>query len=155
MRRGALLLELVISLAILVGAGLAVLSMLSQGVRSAKEASEHLKAIDLAMSALAQIEAGIAEPESLNGPVPEWKDEQATTGAAFDESIPEPSGWSLEIETSRAGHADLTIVTVRAVRDRPNGARFTASQFIRFDALDPSDENPENAVLRELERRGP
>lgn len=154
MRRGALLLELLIALAILVGAGLAVLGMLAQGVRSAREANESLKAIDYALSALAKIEAGIETPESLDGEIPAWVDEQATLGAAFDESIPEPSGWRLEIETSRAGHADLTVVSVRAVRERSPGkigARFTASEFVRFSSLDPDDDNPENAVLRGLD----
>ena len=154
MRRGALLLELLISLVILVGAGLAVLAMLAQGVRSAREAGEQLRAIDYALSALAKIEAGIETPESLDGEIPVWVDEEATTGAAFDESIPEPSGWRLEIDSSRAGHADLTVVTVRAVRERATGeisARFTASEFVRFSSTDPADENPENAVLRGLE----
>lgn len=154
MRRGALLLELLISLVILVGAGLAVLGMLAQGVRSAREASESLKAIDYALSALAKIEAGIETPESLDGEIPAWVDEQATLGAAFDESVPEPSGWRLEIDSSRAGHADLTMVTVRAVRERRSGeigARFTASEFIRFSSVDPDDANPENSVLRGLD----
>lgn len=150
MRRAALLLELLISLVILVGAGLAVMGMLSQGVRAAKEATNHLKAMDLAMSALAKIEAGIETPERLDGPVSVWVDEQAGSGAAFADSAPPPTDWRLEIETNRAGHADLTIVSVRAIHDRPGGVRFTAAQLLRLTSADPEDENPENSLLREL-----
>ena len=57
-RRGALLLEVVLALALFVTAGIAILSMVGQSVGSLKSAREKLHAADLARSAMAKIEAG-------------------------------------------------------------------------------------------------
>lgn len=119
-RRGALLLEALVALAIFVAAGLAILSVMRQGSSDARAWRERMHALDLARSALSQIEAGIATSEQLNGPVPAWEDEEETTGAAFEDFAPAPSGWRLEVRTEPGGVGGATLVTVRAYRDRLN-----------------------------------
>ena len=102
--------------------------------------------MDLARSALSRIEAGIETPETLNGPVPEWQDEDST--AEFEDAPPAPTGWELSIRTTpfggtgrgggAAGSGGLTLVEVTALRRDPGRAApavtVTLRQLVRLGA---------------------
>ncbi len=153
MKRGSILLECMFALAIFIGAGVAIYSAVTRSVESVERTTRIERAADLARGAIAQISAGIAEPETLNGPVPEWRDERDGT---FDESGA-VSAWELEIETEPSQFDGLTLVRVRALlRDPPGGdhiaASFELAQLVRLSQVSavPVEEDP----LMEAARRG-
>ena len=129
MPRGGLLLEVMVALAIFVVAGVAILGGLRQSVRHAAAQRDHWKALDLARSGLSMIEAGLATAEEIDGAVPAWRDGERSA-AAFDDRPPEPSGWARQVLTEPAGVGGLTLVTIRAYRDRPGGASVTLRQVM-------------------------
>ncbi|MFI4898232.1 MAG: hypothetical protein ACIARR_10440 [Phycisphaerales bacterium JB059] len=147
---GALLLEALVSLAILVTMSMAITSIVRDSGERLIRAADLAVAEDLARSALAQIEAGIASPESLAGPVPAWDPAQAMaetedTGGPrssdeieLSDSTGEPSGWSLEIESQLSPFTGLTLVSVRAHRDDAPGVGVTLHQLLRL-----RDDGPE------------
>lgn len=117
-RRGALLLEAVIALAIFVATGIAILAVMRQGVGNLQADRDRIRAMDIARSTLAQIECHLATIESLDGPVRAWRDESSRV--AFDDSPPPDTGWDVVITTSDAGIAGLSRVKVVVTRrDRP------------------------------------
>lgn len=91
-RRGGILLEVVLSLALFSMASLAILSILSDGASRLARGRDMLVGEDLARTALSLIEAGIATPESLNGPIEAGLSEAfdglggPTDGDGFDDS---------------------------------------------------------------------
>jgi hypothetical protein len=131
--RGAVLLECMLALAIFVAAGLTIMAMMDRAASSVAETRDAEVAVDVARTAMAKIEAGIATPETLNGPVPAWRDER---GATFDDSLPEGTGWALEISTAPSQFPELTAVTVRAVKQSKNAeeelASYTLHQLVRL-----------------------
>jgi len=155
-RRAALLLESLLAMTLFISAGLAILTMVERAVASLAMVRDLRRAADLARSALAQLEAGIAEPETLAGPVPEWEEE--TSGAAFDDSPPRPSGWRLAIETSPSPFDGLTLVTVTASRSREDGAAasvepvsYTLTQLVRLSARAEDRAGDDGALLEAAE----
>lgn len=125
-RRGAILLETMLALAVFIMAGLAIGGSMRQGMASMSAARDEARALDLARSALARIEAGLETPLSLNGPVKPWiespdawegdEHEDELSEAAISAPAEEDSGWALDIETSPSEFEGLTTVRVRAVR---------------------------------------
>lgn len=139
--RGAMLLELVLALAVFVGAGLAILAAMDQAGRSLEVARDGLKAADLARSAMARIEAGLATPVTVNGPVPEWVDEEVGAGAVFRDSPARASGWELVVQTEPSEFDGLTRVSITARRasaagPRTDGPTYTLHQLVRLGAAE-------------------
>lgn len=143
--RGALLMEMMLALAVFVGAALAILSAIGQSASSLAAAKERQRAMDLARSALSRIEAGIDTAETLNGPVPEWQDEESTS--EFADTPPAPTGWELSIRSTPYGGAGrgaagpgggLTLIEVTALRREPGRAApsvaVTLRQLVRLGA---------------------
>lgn len=133
--RAAILLETLVSLAILVMCAMAVLSTLGSATRSLELTRETARAADLARSAIALMEAGIATPEQLDGHVPagglgsSWGEESGE----FDDSPPEPSPWVLSVEATPSQFRGLSIVSVRASRlvgDREQPVGFAMTQLV-------------------------
>lgn len=133
-RNGAIMLELMVSLAIFVMAGLAIGGAVRQGLASMARSREENRAADLARSAMAMLEAGLETPLTLNGPVKPWlaqtdiwvgdgrADEERAATLGVDELDLQESGWELEVATEPSEFAGLTKVTVRAVRFDPENA---------------------------------
>jgi hypothetical protein len=147
MRRGSILLEVLLSVALFVSAAALVNASVRQALGTVQRATLEAKGTDLARSVLSLLEAGALEINAVAGPVPEW------TGSGYW-SLPGdadsagsgvgavPNGWSIEVttgasdsglstgldtglggggasgDTLRAG--GLTLVTVTAVHD-PDG----------------------------------
>lgn len=147
--RGALLLESLLALAIFAMAGIAILTLVGQGARSVELTRERLRALDLARSAMARLEAGIDTPETLHGPVAPWGDE---AGGAFADAPPRETGWELRIETTRSEFDGLTMVTVTAQRagaEEGGPGSVTLRQLVRL-AEQERDELGEEDELMEL-----
>ncbi len=152
-RHAAVLLEVMVATAIFVMAALAILGSLNDGVGRVRRVNDTIKACDLARSTMSRLEAGIAMPEALQGPVPEWEPEESLEG--FDERPREPSGWELRIATNPSDFAGLTEVSVTAVRVDPIDAAtelasYTLVQLVRLrepaeDTIGEEDEITERA----------
>lgn len=161
-RRAAILLEIMLALALFVTTSLTLLSIISQSTSGLTRSRDRLIAADHARSAMSQIEAGIARPETLNGPIqpaPAQLGEELDPGFIGIDPDDAPSGeqdadptWALEIETDRSEYDGLTLVRVRAHRIDPDGfepegaATYTLSQFVRLAGTPQATEGAQPAA---------
>lgn len=107
-RRGIILLECIIALAIFVAVGLSLLAMSSLATDITMNTQRQAHARDLARSAMAQIEANLASPETLGGEV---KDDSG-----------KPTGWALVVHSEPSQFQGLALVEVTAApSSRVNG----------------------------------
>lgn len=153
-RRGALLLEVLLALSVFVGAGLAVISILEQSTGAMIRQREQRQACDLAASAMARLEAGIDTPETLDGPVPEWD-------GLSDGSVITAGGtgsWEIDVKTEPSSIAGLVRVTVAASKLSASSstggvrAKYELTQLIRTPLL-PSETAAPADVIGDIQRR--
>lgn len=135
-RRGALLLEILIALAIFVAAATLVLTSLRTVSTRLILSREQQQGLDLALSKLAELEAGLVTVETLDGA----EFETALAGseddaAQFDENDFGPKQWRLEVSSERSRFTDLSIVTVRVFNQRPFGGSDDGSDDVEICAL--------------------
>jgi hypothetical protein len=104
-RRGGVLLEVLLALTLFVGGALAVLRATSQARRSVVEAGTLQRAVDLATTRMAELEAGLISDADLREgggmPRPEF--------GAF-EAAPATNRLRIEVATRRSPYAGLTLV---------------------------------------------
>ncbi|MFM1833427.1 MAG: hypothetical protein RLZZ461_1743 [Planctomycetota bacterium] len=107
-RRGGLLLEVVIALALLVMVGLFALGGARDGLAAADRAARRAAAVDLAASRLAEIEAGIVSLDAVGDLQDASLDDEAV---GFEDELPR---WpfAVEVETSPSGFEGLVRVEV-------------------------------------------
>ncbi len=153
--RGGLLLEVMVALTIFIGSALVILSAMSGAADSLEASRLRQRATDLARGAIAKIEAGIETPETLNGPVPQWRDDEASS-AVFEDDIPPPSGWELTINTAPYGAGGLTMVEATAIKRAERSGRTLATatlkQLVRLSASAPDRVGEVDEVSREAAR---
>src|SRR5688572_10823162 len=104
-RRGALLLEVILALALFVMGGIALLTMIGRTFANVEFVRDSERAADLARSAMAKLEAGIATADTLDGPVRGWLDDDESFdgdelaeaaglgGDGFADAPPPESAW--------------------------------------------------------------
>ena len=153
-RRGVILLEIMLALALFVTVSLMILSIINQTLDGLGRSRDRLTAADRAESALAMIESGLARPETLNGPIQPTRPEMdgSATGFDPDDAPPPPDAepeWALQIETEPSEFDGLTLVSVRAYRIDESGAEYdgapsaTLRRLVRLSAAGPaSPETP-------------
>jgi type II secretory pathway pseudopilin PulG len=120
-RRGAILLEAIISVAIFVAAAITLIGILSQSSAVASRARDEQIASDLCRSALVELALGVRTPESLIGPV---RPPDEDTGI-FEDAKPADPVWELAISTEPSQFPGLIRVAVEAVKVGPRGDRRT------------------------------
>lgn len=135
--RGLLLLELVIALAIFVTIGTLIMATVRQALLSTEAARDLIRAEDFAASVLAMIVTDLETPEALNGPLPEWSDEEGYFGAGLEGASAEGFGareeeWVIEIDTAAAGVAGFTSITVTVSREDRLGVSATREALVEF-----------------------
>jgi type II secretory pathway pseudopilin PulG len=116
-RRGAVLLELMVSVAIFAVAGLTILATVRQGMNAVERARVLERGADLARTAMSELEAGLIAPESLSGPV----DEDGL--------------WELDVTVDPSEFEGLRVVTVAALQVRATGEPrtvFELTQLVRL-----------------------
>ena len=150
-RHGAALLECILALALFVACGMAVLAMVDRAVSSVASPRDAEQAADIARSAMAKIEAGIATPETLNGPVTAWTDDQENK---FKNELPTGTAWMLEIQSEPSSFTGLAKISVRAFKQASPGsdnelASYTLYQLVR---LTEKDEQPRAAPASSTKR---
>ena len=124
MRRGALLLETLLALAIFTTAAGFTIMAIRDGSASAERATLKSRAVDMAASQLASIEAGIIP--LVSGPVED---------SEFGEE--EPELW-MDVATSPAAFPGLTQVEILVFFDDGNQMADDASPLARVVSLLPS-----------------
>jgi hypothetical protein len=138
----------VLALALFVSCGMAVLAMVDHAVDSVAMTRDAERAADIARSAMARIEAGLATPQTLNGPLASGSgDEGGDARSASDGS------WALEVQTESSQFDGLTKVTVRAYKQVGDSelASYTLHQLVRL--TEKSDE-PAARPVSPKPRRG-
>lgn len=106
--RAGILLEVMLALAILVMSSIVLLGVAQQADAGLLRAQEEQRAMDLARSALALIEAGVQDAQALSGPVPEFSaDAVAERRDGADAGGPEPRGGADASLSGDAGAADV------------------------------------------------
>lgn len=167
--RGALLLEVMLSLALFVSAGIAILVLVHQSMMDVQRTQQARQAASIARSAMARIESGIDDPQTLAGPVRVWDGRDDALGAnafndpGFDdamlgtlESDVDPL-WELEVESNPSQFEGLNTVRVRALRRAvPGGDRITASytlyQLVRLTTREEDVAGEDGRLLDEALR---
>ena len=127
--RGGILLEAIIALAIFVTVGLAVSTAMRAALTTAADLRARAEAEDIARSAIAQLRAGIADIDALDGPVP--ADEHSTSNEFADS--PEDTPWTREIEADRSGFAGLDLVTVTVINEDDPTVIATVTALVNVD----------------------
>ena len=132
-RRGGILLEVLVALTLFVGAALAILSATGQARRSVEQAGVLQRAVDLATSRMAELEAGLISDADLREGFTESRPE-------FGEFMPSevPERLRIEVRTSRSPYDGLTLVELDVLDSEAfavdGGARvlFTLKQLVRL-----------------------
>lgn len=142
-RRGGVLLEVMVAIAVFVMAALAVLASLNDGVGRARRIADAIEACDVARSAMSRLEAGLVSVESLQGPAPIWMPELDLEG--FDDVPEVPNGWELRIATNPSAFEGLTEVAITAVLTDPRnpGAELSSYTLVQLVRL---REDPEDSI---------
>ncbi len=156
-RRGTILLEVLIAIAIFVGAGIAILGAAMRGERAVRRVREQEQAADLARSALSAIEAGLATPQNVATLV------RSSPGAGprlvlDSEGLIDAGGeeeWSLDVDAEPSAVFGLSLVTVRARKGEGEAATssFTMKQLVRLTTESLEGPGAEDE-LGEAARRG-
>lgn len=161
LRRAALLLEAMLALALLVTASSLLVSIIRDAGSRLDRAIGVGEAADLARGAIAQIEAGLATPETLNGAAALWDPEALLSDAASppmdSDEIPLASAardplWRLEIETEPSPFEALTLVSVTAQRDDRPRDRFTFHQLVDLGDPPADEVGGEDELVELIER---
>lgn len=141
-RRGALLLEVLLAVALLAAASLVLVGAIGRAADAAVAAGERARARDVARSALSLIDLGLATPDALEGEVPATWPAEVTGESGSGESGPGGGaevgvgggedifsadagpGWAVSFETAPVPFDGLQAVTVRVRRgERASGAK--------------------------------
>ncbi len=149
MRRGALLIEMIIAIALFVGAGMVVSGSMRDGVRATIRAMDRERATDIAASAFALVEAGIGTVEEIDGPVPPYEDPDDTSN--FADLLPAPTGWVIEAESDRSTFGSLTLLTVSVTREGEGGRPIAGSMSAEVDGLVHVARAVEDSELQETD----
>lgn len=138
------------ALTIFVSLALVTLGTVSMAVASVVRARDVQSAADIARSTMSRLEAGLGTAQNLSGPVAPWDPASDGGGdsSAFSESIPVPTGWEVEIQTSPSSFEGLTLVEVSVTRRDPPGsdviaASFTLRQLVRLGGVGEEGVAPE------------
>jgi hypothetical protein len=134
-RRGGLLLEILLALALFLGAGAFVIAATRSAVRGVDRAGREAVALDLARSTMAELETGLTTLSDLRDAA-DGLDRVGTV--TLDDAR-----WLLDVQTEAAPFAGLTlvIITVRegaapGAADVEDGVSFTLRQLVRLSGAD-------------------
>ncbi len=150
--RGAILLECVLALALLVGGGLTVMMLVDNASNSVQRVRDAQTATDIASSVIAQIEAGILTPEALRGDSDSW-----FSPAADMKQASSWKSWRIDADLEPTTTEGLSLVVVHVFRDvGPDAPVFSLQHVVRLrgpvaDGLGESD--PIEALIEQASKR--
>lgn len=147
LRKGGILLEVLLSIAIFAGAASFVLGALRSAIDAQQRSLAEQQAVDLAASLMAELEVGSLSLSELREGLPR----QLGSIENFSESIDDHMsqglpGWSVDITTQRSEYTGLTLIELTVFRTQPDdgaGAapgdstiRYTLRQLVRLREAD-------------------
>ena len=145
-QRGAILLEILLSMTLFLLMSLAIMTAMGQGRRSLEGTLLLQQAADHARTAMARIEAGLDEPARMSGPIEPWSDEDVALTDAPDET-----GWMLEVDTSPSQFTGLTLFEVVAYREDlvtgDRDASFSLKQLVRLSDFASDTVGEDDAII--------
>lgn len=142
-RPGAVLLDALLSIAVFVTAGTAILNLTGRSLANLERAHLRQQACELARTGMSRLEAGLDTPRTLNGQV------------KFEDGSGSPAGrWELHVETDQSPLPGLAAVavTARKLEDGKNEtviASYTLRQLVRLGSRaedKPGDPDPLSAM---------
>jgi len=158
MRRGAILLEVLLSIGLFAGAASFTIAALRAAVTALERERAEQLALDLARSTLGELEAGLVSFQDIRdgerrgvGSLTEYR----PAGDLGDD--PAAQRWTFEVSSQRTEYAGLSLVelTVREQRDEPDeGIRVTLRQLMRLRAED-ADPYEQDELLEGLPETAP
>ncbi len=101
-RPGAMLLECLLALALLVAAGVTVLACLDRAADSVARRTQEVVASQVAAAAMALIDSGAMTPETVQGPASRLRDGVSVAG-----------NWNIAVDTEPSEFGSLVLVTIR------------------------------------------
>lgn len=134
-RRGAILLEILISLALFVTAGSIILVSSTSMSAALVRSRDRQIAADLAGTKMAELEAGLTTAERLNDSFVDMALISESDSVRFESAAAQPRRWRVVVETEPSRFRSLTNVTIRI-----------------FDAASRAGRETELAVLHQLVR---
>jgi hypothetical protein len=125
MRRGGVLFEILLSIALFAGAAAFALGSLRSAFVSIDHSRRHQQAIDIARSKLAELEAGLINLADLRG---------ASASAEWGEAAGQPvsarnDGWIFDVKTQRTEFANLSLVELTVRENLPPAEEANAVQY--------------------------
>ena len=150
-RDGAVLLELLIALAIFVGAASVILAATTQVGRGLALARDRQIALEIALSCVAELEAGLTAVERLHDSVVDvaaFSDDEIDVGVG-EETIDVDGRWRLEVDTQRSRFEGLSIVTLRVFNARDGSEAAVLRQLVRLGSTGSGGEDFESDPLTE------
>lgn len=111
MRRGAVMLEVLLSVALFVGAAAFCLGATRSMMTALDRADRRHRALDIARSKLAELEAGLIALQDLRG---QWDGGVGSHQAEvdFEQADVQQTAWTLDVETSLTEFRGLTLVAL-------------------------------------------
>jgi len=147
-RRGAILLEVLISLALFAGAAAFALRAASQALTRIDRARSQARAMDVARSRLSELEAGLVSLRTITGDdgrveqigSRDWRDQPSSWDA-----------WEVSVRVARTEDSGLSLVTITVTNEGSVAASADAvtivlSEIVRISRED-AEEFEENDLL--------
>jgi len=143
-RRGAMLLEILMALSLFVTAGSIILVSTTSMTAALGRSRDQQIATDLAVSMMAQLEAGLTTAERLHDTLVDVDLLSTDNSARLEAMSGQPKRWRIVVETEQSRFSPLTNVTIRIFDAR--GARAgdetelaVVHQLVRLNASSPDE----------------
>lgn len=147
-RRGGILFEVLLAIALFAGAGSVVLGITGSAISRQDLNTRRQQALDLARSLMASLEAGLTTVADIRDGMPRELGSISDYGERMtdrmDQGLP---GWSTSIVTQRTEFAGLSLVEITVREDLPGSDRVS----LRDGAQAGTDE-PISVTVRQLVR---
>lgn len=147
-RLGAVLFEVLLSIALFVGAAAFAMGTSRAMIGNLDRAHREQQAVDVARSKMAELRAGLISIADLQG-------ERIVGVGSLDHFNEQQAGeqqWTIEIDTSRTEHPGLNLVelTVTELSTRPDAASYTLRQLVRLRDVDDDEMYQHDELLEGL-----
>lgn len=133
MRRGSILLEIMVAIGIFVGVGMTILAVMGQGESALRLTRERQIEMDLARSAIAAVEAGLATPQNIASLVrsPAGSAPWLSLDAEDADSGTDDGSYELVANVEPTAEQGLSLLTVRVGAKRRGGAESSDATQMR------------------------
>lgn len=139
MRRGSILLEVLLSIALFVGAGAYCLASTRSVLDALDRTQREARALDLARSKLAELQAGLTSITQLEAP---WSGEVGSYQPDALEQLDIDLPWTIDVESAATEFGDLSLVTMTVAENAGEGAApisVTLRALVLLRDVEPQD----------------